>query len=114
MRVAEIRRAARVRIVSAALEREARGSTSNDERRKDGLQHERRTPRRTDREVIITRLNFSGFEDEFLRTENRAVGAGIPDLRGCFHRSQVLPEQTRLLAARADVVNAEGLISHER
>ena len=104
----------RVRVVRPALECEARRLARRRRARKHGLQDEGRTPGCADRQLIVAAACSRRLEAERVRPELGAGDSRRAHVGRCAHRGQVLSQQSRLLPAGADLLDAKRYSGHER
>ncbi len=104
----------RHRVVRAATQRNAAGTTGEHQRRQHRLQHQRATARRADAEAVVTRAHVARLERQFLRAELRAVHRCAAHRHGGIDAGQVLSHQAGLRALGADAMHRHRLAGAHR
>jgi hypothetical protein len=100
-------------VVRAAFDHHFAGPGSQHQRRKNRLKNERAAARRSDRKAVLAGPNLARRKRERGRPERGAVDLCAAHFGRGQDRRQMLAEQSRLCAARTDVVDAEGLPRHQ-
>src|SRR5262249_6039434 len=101
-------------IVGSSLQREGARPTSHQQSRQHRLKNEGRAAGRAYSERMVAWQDRLRNEGQLGRADRCASYFRATYRRRGIHRSQVLPEQTRLLAPRANLDNAEGLAGYKR
>src|SRR5690606_27898859 len=79
-----------------------------EQRRQDGLEHERRAAGRSDREMVVPRDDFARVKPYFLRVLLRTLHLGAADFGSGVDRGEVLALKSRLGSPSAYVFEVEG------
>ena len=93
----------------AALDRDVARRVRCQQRRQYRLQHQRAAARRADRETVVASAHLSGREGHSGGTEGGPFDSSAAHFDRGQDRRQMLAQQPRPLAARANVLNAERL-----
>jgi hypothetical protein len=95
-------------IVRAAAKSDRRGARGH-ERREHRLEHEARCASRAYRKFVRAGFHRAGLKHQLLRQQIATENFRARDLTRGLHTRQMLPQQARLLAARAQFLDAERL-----
>ena len=104
----------RLRVVGPAFERQPRGAGGVEERRQQGLEDQRRAPRRADVEPVLPRPDLAGSERDLARADLGALDPGAADPGRGLHGGQVLAHQPGPGPPGADVADAHRRAGHHR
>jgi hypothetical protein len=97
-------------VVSSTGDADAAGCACGQQGRQNRLQNERATAGGADCKRVSAGLELAGPESKLARTDGSADDFAVADFRCGVYGGQVLAHQAGLLAIRADVGDAKGLL----